>query len=384
MLVELESRSWKEAISGPWLRPSDLEPYFDKWSGYEDFEIDEVGRSEEGRSLRTISWGQGEKTILLWSQMHGNEATATLAIIDLIEFFNFLGENKDEELSKLATKLRILFIPMLNPDGAELYTRRNALLVDMNRDAVRQQSSEIQAFFRLVNREKPDWAFNLHDQRSIFSVGKEVNCATLSYLAPSPDSERSITKNREKSMKLVAAMHQQTKHILPLHFGRYTDEFYPRALGDNLMAMDIPCILLEAGAYANDPRREKARDLIFKNLVFALNAIAHDQYADQKISDYDAIPENQQLLRAIILRGVLYRGQSCDIALQERQLVTNDKKWQQAYILDDLGDLSHLKGVKEFQGGTVELIKPLALMEKVNFKYTKGLEKIEIIEGSFL
>lgn len=382
MLVELESKSWQEPISGPWLRPSDLDRYFDKWSGYEDFEINEVGRSEEGRALRSISWGDGDTTILLWSQMHGNEATASLAIIDLIEFFHYLGLNHDWELNKLSSKLRVIFIPMLNPDGSELYTRRNALLVDMNRDAIRQQSQEMQAFFRFVKTVKPDWAFNLHDQRSIFSVGKELNCATLSYLAPSPDKGRTVSTSRQKAMKLVAAMHQQTKHILPGHFGKYTDEFYPRAVGDKLMASGIPCILLEAGTYPLDPSREKARNLIFKNLVFALDAIVSGGYAQLELSDYDAIPENEQLLRDIIFRDVIFRGQKCDIALQEKQLVTKDKNWQQYFFLDDLGDLVHLQGIKEFEGGSIELIKPLALMEKVNFKYSNQSETVVFIDGS--
>ena len=58
------------------------------------FEIREVGKSFEGRTLNLIKCGSGKTKVFLWSQMHGNEATATMALMDL---FNFLGiESQDE------------------------------------------------------------------------------------------------------------------------------------------------------------------------------------------------------------------------------------------------------------------------------------------------
>src|SRR5690606_25595235 len=53
------------------------------------FRREEVGRSAEGRPLQHVSWGDGEKRVLLWSQMHGDESTASMALADL---FRFLGE----------------------------------------------------------------------------------------------------------------------------------------------------------------------------------------------------------------------------------------------------------------------------------------------------
>ncbi|MCZ6737955.1 MAG: hypothetical protein O7B77_08255, partial [Actinobacteria bacterium] len=37
------------------------------------------GTSAEGREIRHLSFGSGETTVLLWSQMHGNESTASMA-----------------------------------------------------------------------------------------------------------------------------------------------------------------------------------------------------------------------------------------------------------------------------------------------------------------
>ncbi len=44
------------------------------------FENMVVGHSYEGREIIKVALGQGKRKILLWSQMHGNEATATMAI----------------------------------------------------------------------------------------------------------------------------------------------------------------------------------------------------------------------------------------------------------------------------------------------------------------
>jgi hypothetical protein len=46
-----------------------------------------VGRSMLGRPIRAVSFGRGPTTVLLWSQMHGNESTATMALADLIAWF---------------------------------------------------------------------------------------------------------------------------------------------------------------------------------------------------------------------------------------------------------------------------------------------------------
>jgi hypothetical protein len=380
MLTELYNRSWQEDITGPWLAPKDLLPYFEKWSNYEDFKLKEFGRSEEGRPLRYLQWGKGPAKVVIWSQMHGNEATATLTLIDIIEFFHQLQLEGHSSVDELSARMSITFIPMLNPDGAERFTRRNAYLVDMNRDAVKQQSAEMRAFFQIIRDLEPDWTFNLHDQRSIFSVGSKQNCATLSYLAPSPDENRSKSESRIKTMQLIAAMHDNTAGNLAGHFGRYSDEFYPRAVGDNLMAAGIPCILLEAGAFPGDPLRSQARSLIMQNLIQAFIIIASKTWSNYVIEDYEAIPENEQALRDILLRDVKYKGQSCDIALQEKQELV-EGEFRSYYILDDVGDLPHLKGICEYNGGFVELLGPFSLQHPVNFLYSEKSQKLIFKDG---
>ena len=115
-----------------------IQPLIDKIKNKNGFKVTKLGSSIEGRKISMISMGTGDIDIMLWSQMHGDEPTATLAIFDIL---NFLVDESVFKLEKekMLSSSRLHFIPMLNPDGAELYKRRNALDIDINRDALSLQ-----------------------------------------------------------------------------------------------------------------------------------------------------------------------------------------------------------------------------------------------------
>lgn len=87
-----------------------------------------------GHDIYSFSVGRGSEKVLLWTQMHGNEPTATGAVFDIFNFLNNPGPFTGFADS-LLDKFQLMFIPMLNPDGALLYRRTNAMDIDLNRDA---------------------------------------------------------------------------------------------------------------------------------------------------------------------------------------------------------------------------------------------------------
>ncbi|MEO7520318.1 MAG: M14 family zinc carboxypeptidase, partial [Gemmatimonas sp.] len=95
--------------------------------------VEEVGRSMHGRELRTVTFGAGPVRVLLWSQMHGDEATATMALADVLAWMSASGG--DGVRDRIGNALTVIMLPMLNPDGAERFQRENAAGVDINRDA---------------------------------------------------------------------------------------------------------------------------------------------------------------------------------------------------------------------------------------------------------
>ncbi|WP_273566708.1 DUF2817 domain-containing protein [Maribacter halichondriae] len=92
----------------------------------------------------------------------------------------------------------LVILPMLNPDGAEVYTRVNANNVDLNRDAQERTQPESRILRQVFEEFRPEYCFNLHDQRTIYNVGDTNKPATVSFLSPAFDIERSISVSRKK------------------------------------------------------------------------------------------------------------------------------------------------------------------------------------------
>ena len=114
------------------MRHADLKSYLERLKSI-GLKVDEVGKSFANREIYQIEWGKGPKRVFLWSQMHGDEPTATSALIDM---FTVLQKHRGKEwVKRIEKELTIRAVPMLNPDGAELYIRRNLQGIDINRDA---------------------------------------------------------------------------------------------------------------------------------------------------------------------------------------------------------------------------------------------------------
>ena len=275
---------------------NDIEPLIKNLSSKFNKKI--IGNSESGIPIYSISIGTGKKKILLWSQMHGNESTGTKALFDL---FNFL-ENDDLSYNIL-NNCTLQFIPLLNPDGAIKFTRENLNNVDLNRDAVSISATESKLLRNILDNFNPKFCFNLHDQRSIFNVEGTPNPATISFLAPSIDEARTLTTERKETMSVIVAMNSLLQEIIPNHIGRYTDEFYPTATGDNFQKLGHNTILIEAGHFENDYDREKTREFNFYALVKGLSFIASSNDYTNYQSYFD-IPNNDKLFLDIIYKNL--------------------------------------------------------------------------------
>ncbi len=113
-------------LQGRYVSLQHLEPILERHGDHGELSV--IGRSVQDRAIYAYRIGNGKTKILMWSQMHGNESTTTKALFD---FFNYL----DGEGQPLLDDFSFLCLPMLNPDGAQVYTRENANGVDLNRDA---------------------------------------------------------------------------------------------------------------------------------------------------------------------------------------------------------------------------------------------------------
>jgi len=315
-----------------------------------NFDVKKIGSSVLGKEIFSIAVGNGKRNILLWSQMHGNEPTATSAIFDLLNFFDKYWES--DLVTELRKKFKFIFIPMLNPDGAKSWTRVNALNIDLNRDAVVRKAPESLLLWSLIEKLKPEYSFNLHDQRNIFNVGNSYNTATISFLSASFDVSRAMNKDRTLTMSLIAEMNDIVQEFIPGCVGRYTDEFYPTATGDNLHKLGFKNILIESGAYPNDPERQVTRKANFIALLKAFETLLLG-VKNTRVEDYESIPNNNKVFYDLIIRNVKVADNNID-AIVDLGIMYNEYPDENYNLMlkksriENIGDLSQYKGLEEY------------------------------------
>jgi hypothetical protein len=265
------------------------------------FATEQIGRSAEGRPLRHVSWGEGDTRVLLWSQMHGDESTASMALADL---FRFLGEHPDHPLARrLREHATLHFLPVLNPDGAARFQRRNAQGIDINRDARALASPEARALHGLRERVQPDFGFNLHDQQVGYRAGDSDRGTAIALLAPAFNEARDVDASRARAIEVAVAIRAVLEPYIAGHIAKWDDTFNPRAFGDLTAAAGVSTILIESGGIEGDLHKQRLRKLNFLALAGALDAIATGAYAGLPHGRYDELPENGEVWPDLLVTG---------------------------------------------------------------------------------
>jgi hypothetical protein len=350
----------EKALTNRRFKHSDIVPLIEQLKDNKIFRVDKVGSSAEGRDINLISIGNGKKKVFLWSQMHGDEPTATAAIFDIFNFF--ATENEFAEFKNfLLSNLTIYFLPMLNPDGAELFKRRNIFEIDLNRDVLRQQTPEAKILKNVFDTLKADFGFNLHDQSREYAAGNSFNPASISFLAPAPDFEKTITPPRENAMKLIGHLVQVLNEFIPGHVGKYSDDYEPRAFGDNFTKWGTGVVLLETGGWRGDREKKFLRKINFVALLSASNSIASESFKLQTTEVYDSILKNEELMMDLILRNLkIVKNESeymIDIGINfEEMNINGTRDFYLKAKIEDIGDLSVYSAYEEFDfsGYTLE------------------------------
>ncbi|MCB9285045.1 MAG: peptidase M14 [Lewinellaceae bacterium] len=379
-LINRYDRYRENAISDRRFKHAELEPQLLALAGKPGFEVRERGRSIEGRPIYLVRYGSGPVKVLLWSQMHGDESTATMALLDL---FNFL--QADDEFNGIRSLIReqlsLYFIPMLNPDGAEKYQRRNAIDIDINRDALRLQTPEGALLKKIRDEVDADWGFNLHDQSRYNAVGLTPGEATFSFLAPAFDPAKSINENRENAMQLIAVLNRWLQQYIPGQVARFDDTFEPRAFGDNMQRWGTRTILIECGGLDQDPEKQKIRKLHFVLFLVAFEAIARESYETLSVRDYENLDYNDRHLIDLVIRDarLVENGKSyiVDIGFNRNESPYNSSRnFYYNGFITDMGDLSTSHGYDELfaSGYTIEpgklypsVLSSLSSLKQKNF-----------------
>ena len=372
---ELHKQYKANSLFGRYITLKDIEPLLEKLS------TDIIGTSVQGKPIYKYTIGSGKIRIFMWSQMHGNESTTTKALFD---FLNVL--NSDDELGvKLLSHFTFCILPMVNPDGAELYTRENANKVDLNRDSVNLSQPESQLLRKTFDEFKPDFCYNLHDQRTIFGAGTSGNVATVSFLAPSFNENRDINDVRIKAMNVIVAMNNELQKYIPNQVGRFDDGFNLNCIGDMFTFLNVPTILFEAGHYQDDYYREFTRKMIFIALVSGLTDIYENDIVDNEIDVYLQIPQNNVVFYDFIYKNVKINYDNKEIitnfAAQYKEELIDSNVQLNAYIVE-VGELKGKFGHFQYNAHKMKYFDEFDNIPKINQKASFCLGKdIKFVNG---
>jgi len=254
------------------------------------FSIAEEGISAEGRNIPLLVVGGGPTTVLLWSQMHGDEPTATSALLDVLEH---LGRTKKTpETERLLSRLTLAIIPMLNPDGAERTRRTNAQGIDVNRDALRLQTLEGRFLKSVRDRLKPSVGYNLHNHSSNVTAGKHGRQVAISLLSVPFDDAFTVNEGRRTTMRMAVLVQRLLEPWAKDRVARYDMDYTARAFGDSMTRWGTPTLLIESGGFFGPDEANTLVRLNFVALLGTLHALADGSLAKVDAKAYDAIPLN--------------------------------------------------------------------------------------------
>lgn len=341
--------NFEDRLTGRYINIKHILPLLDSYRNI--FNVSVAGFSEMGVEIPLVTLGKGAKKVLIWSQMHGNESTTTKALFD---FFKYISVN-NQQTAQLLSQYSFYVLPILNPDGAALYTRENANNIDLNRDAEDVSQSESRVLRSIFDSLQPHLCLNMHDQRSIFGIDGPKP-ATLSFLAPSADALKTITPAREIAMELIVKMKNYIQAYHHDQIGRFDDTFNQNCVGDSFTSSGSPTILFEAGHYPNDYSREQSRSFVFYALIalFDLDTASQNNSLDYK--EYFTIPENQKIYKDVVLYNVRVDGEDNlqTISFQYKEKLLHQKIEFELYF-DSMQEKNNVFGHQHFdlQGGRI-------------------------------
>lgn len=300
--------AWPEerfvGMAAPCLRHADLQQYMHDLARRhpQHIRLEEAGHSFLGRAIRMLEVGSGPNRVLLWSQMHGDEPSATPALLDIADY---LARHPDEPAARsILQTFTLLMIPMLNPDGAEVYQRRNAQGIDINRDALHLATPEGRLLKRVVDEYEPMLAFTLHDQDRRKAVGKTGHVANIALLSVSGDEWQTLTLGRLRTKRACAAIVEALTPFIAGGMSRYDEEWSPRCFGDNITAWGTPVILIESGGRPKGLDVTELTRLNFVAILKVLQGLARDDLAGYDPAVYDDLPLNrEESWSDVVIRG---------------------------------------------------------------------------------
>ncbi|MGQ0541650.1 MAG: M14 family zinc carboxypeptidase [Blastocatellia bacterium] len=351
------------------VRHADLKKYLEKLAK-SGVKVEVAGRSLLNREIYQIEFGKGPLKVFLWSQMHGDEPTATSALIDM---FFVLQENREKDwVEQIESRMTIRAVPMMNPDGADLYQRRSSDGIDINRDARNLLTPEARLLKKLRDEWSPEIGFNLHNQNALTTVGKTFKQAAISFLVVFGDAEKTTNEKYERNKRLVTAMSQALQKFIPGHIGRYGDEWTPSAFGDSFSSWGTAVILIETGALHGKDEMFLVK-MNFVAFLTAITSLVDSREKSFSSENYDLIPENTsgKLFFTIFRNANIIDRMNAPYSMLIADLGINKERRRAEFtapsLIRQIGDLSAMSGLDEYDASGFNVVGRFMPIKNGNF-----------------
>ncbi len=371
--LQLATHFLEHKLKGKYIHLDAILPLLERYKSV--FEISEIGKSVVQKSIFQVKIGTGKTKILIWSQMHGNEPTTTKGLFD---FFNFLASD-NETANYIKETYTLVCIPMLNPDGAFAYTRENANMVDLNRDALSATQPEMQLLRAIFEALQPDFCYNMHDQRTIFGTEGANLPATISFLAPAFNTARDYNEVRLKAIHVINRMCAALEPYIPGQVGRFDDSYNGNCAGDYFTTQEAPTILFEAGHFQNDYEREESRKYVFIALLNSFLPTDEKTFLDNDLDEYLRIPQNSKCFFDFIYKNVKIIDNQVEkiinFAAQYQEILRADEVCFEA-IISKISDLDNFSGHVEYDCKAMLFTSEGRNFPEIGAKATFNLENL--------
>ncbi|PFG43417.1 zinc carboxypeptidase [Isoptericola jiangsuensis] len=270
-------------------------------------EVEEIGRSVEGRPLEAVTVGDGPRTLLVLTQVHGDEPMGTEAVLQLLK----AAAAPTPAGAALREGVTIVAVPRINPDGWERYQdrdfadgldpRRNANDIDLNRafgptTVDLALAPEAVAVQDLVEATEPDLVLDYHHQVSYTTEGTD-DLVTMSVLwGTHPDVAPDVADDGRRAVAVIGDSLARSGHA--------EVTLYPRSdtatTARNGLSLDgYPTVLVEQRG--QQEVGQKGHGALVREALVSMRAVA-DSLADGSFDavspgDADLLPERGDRVR---------------------------------------------------------------------------------------
>lgn len=244
---------------------------YDKAHGEGRMELSSIGRSVKGREIWMVTLhepttvtpteGQDETTdsvapaapkrLLYLCRQHGHEPASTEGALAFVR--DLVKADPDSMLADDLRHVTVYIVPMANPDGAEAFLRHNAHNVDLNRDWLKRTQPETQAYYRAIQRIKPDL---ITDQHELYPNDTDEDFAEA--MGPGSGASPAVIAACDGATSTLVTSMTASGFSIKCHW--ITDNHPPRLAHryENIVA-GVPTILFETNRLTKSGRSVAAR-----------------------------------------------------------------------------------------------------------------------------